>query len=151
MIPQLIMKNIKAVATTLLLISMSACASDNYPSRTEARNACDVWLHDGKRVTYQVKMTEDDKEKLFLEENPLEAAYDDGYIVQDKELVKNEKKEEFLSREMTKEERKWSRQCEEEIEINQFLGYENAAIKDGIWKNEDGKRGSFKIVKYFHY
>jgi len=96
-------------------------------------------------------MTEDDKEKLFWEENPLEAAYDDGYIVRDEELFKNEKKEKFLSREMTKEERKWSRQCEEEIEINQFLGYENVAIKDGIWKNEDGKRGSFKIVKYFHY
>ena len=142
---------IKAVATTLLLISVSACSSDNYPSRTEASNACDDWLHDGKRVTYQVKMTEDDKEKLFWEENPLEAAYADGYIVRDEELFKSEKKKEFLSREMTKEERKWSRQCEEEIEINQFLGYENAAIKDGIWKNEDGKRGSFKTVKYFRY
>ena len=142
---------IKAVATTLLLISVSACSSDNYPSRTEASNACDDWLHDGKRVTYQVKMTEDDKEKLFWEENPLEAAYADGYIVRDEELFKSEKKKEFLSREMTKEERKWSRQCEEEIETNQFLGYENAAIKDGIWKNKDGKRGSFKTVKYFRY
>ena len=145
------MLSVKAVATTLLLISVSACASDNYLSRTEASNACDDWLHDGKRVTYQVKMTEGDKEKLFWEENPLEAAFDDGYIVRDKELIKNEKKEEFLSREMTNEERKWSRYCEEEREANQFLGYENGAVKDGTWKNEDGKRGLFKIVKRFRY
>jgi len=96
-------------------------------------------------------MTEDDKEKLFWEENPLEAAYDDGYIIRDKELVKNEKKEEFLSREMIKEERKWSRYCEEEREKNQFLGYKNAAIQNGVWENEVGKRGSFKIVKRFRY
>ena len=139
--------------TSLLLgasVLLVSCSS-NYPSRTEASNACDDWMHDGEGVTYQVKMTEDDKEKLFWEQNPLEAAYDDGYIVRDKELIKNEKKDKFLSREMTKEEREWSRYCEEERETNQFLGYENAAIKDGVWKNEDGKRGSFQIVRRFRY
>ena len=44
-----------------------------------------------------------------------------------------------------------SRYCNDDSDTKQCLGYENYASQNENWKNKEGKKGEWKVNKYFHY
>ena len=44
-----------------------------------------------------------------------------------------------------------SRYCEEDRNNKKFVGFENFIIQNEIWENKKGRKGNWKVVKYFRF
>ena len=110
----------------ILVLGLIGC-SNTYPSRRQALEACSEWEYDEK--------------KIFYKERSEPGIYEYG-----------------ANYERGEEGRKWrvwdreisSRNCKEEYETNQFLGFINQVMEDGEWVKDENE-GELVIVRHFRY
>ena len=103
------MKTIKLFVSVISLIVVSGCET-KFPSKEQAKNACEEWELKGNRISYKRETRDFDFDYLGMRR---------GAIVNDVAVA---------------------RVCGEEVETNQVLGYESKSIQNGTWKNGDDER-----------
>ena len=134
------------LVVAMVLMFIASC-SLNYPSRSEAETACDQWESAQEKVTYQRELLGFEKRTKFEQENPRpDAAFWDDEI---KDWEKQ--KLAYASKPVIETVSISPRYCQEEQQTSQFLGYENNAIKDGTYQDEEGKKGEWVVKKHFRY
>ena len=129
-----------------MLIVAPSC-SINYPSRSEAENACREWEAQEAKVDHERELLGFEKRTKFERENPRPDAafWDDEIIDWEKQKLA------YASKTILESVAISPRYCQSEQESSQFLGYENNAIKKGIYRDEAGKKGEWAVVKHFRY
>ena len=136
----------------LLLISLGSCSFNKYPSKTQAKLACDEWVSEGG--FYALKINEFEKEfddfrygkfiyghltdeelkqKIKEDYSPMwRESYFDA-LRREREMIRFKKIRNYP--EQTIEERR--RYCIEEKETKQFLGYEFKVSKGKVINIQD--------------
>ena len=134
-----------AVAFAVLIVAPSC--SINYPSRSIAESACRAWEAQEAKVDHERELLGFEKRTKFEQENPRPDAafWDDEIIDWEKQKLA------YASKTILQRFAISPRYCQPEQETSQVLGYENNAIKKGIYRDEPGKKGEWTVVKHFRY
>ena len=150
----------KRLSIALLFLGLAGC---NYPSKTQADEACDKWKEKGETVTYTRNTTVEEEQRerdriiaKYYKYNHLPEMYS-SLVMKDfepgmsseaydklKEKVRNVFSKDLKNMKKTVEESKETRWCLLESVTNQYLGYEQKL-------DENGKELSKGIVKHFRY
>ena len=143
-----------------MLLGLSAC-SQKYSSKTEAVNACNSWVEQGPVLSYEIQLNKEEALKVYSKTNPMPDVDVWGMLgnvlMERWDEVEGERGqwrkefELFFATNPTKTFSVSAYSCVEQSQTQEVLGYENKSISDGIWKNQDGKRGYKKIVRHFCY
>ena len=128
----------------LLLLSLAGC-STTYSSVEQASTACNSWKEKGEIINYNHDLTWTEKFWKFNKTNPEPSIetleWEDWF----------EKRKLYFASSPKKKISVASRECKQDPDAAQVLGFENRAVKDGTWKNIDGQRGVFELIKSFGY
>ena len=146
-----------------LLASATACSANKniifLSSKKEAVEKCTEWANQGTTMSFERELSYLEKEKEFELNNPkpegsisLRSSTIFGNLVVDRDLLDWFKDRENYTDTIIKVKEEFgSRFCKVDDRRNQTLGYENQAIKDGSYKDEEGRKGEPLIVKHFRF
>ncbi len=137
-------KTIQPLFCVVLLMALSGCWA-KHSSKAEALEKCNEWQSKGKEINYEQEMTWKEKFWGFNKTDP-----EPSIETQDWEEWFEKRKRYFASN-PTKKISVAARECKHALNTKQVLGYENQAVSKGVWKNEEGLRGEWVIVKRFRY
>jgi hypothetical protein len=130
-----------------LLGLLASCA---FPSREQAREACEEWESKEKTLEYN-KIISRMIHPLRLKQGYIQAMDikdSSGFSRETYARWKKEDKEK--ERVKTRKISITSRECKEEEKTNQYLGYMNQTIEQESFIGGE-KEGEWKIVKHFRY
>ena len=150
----------KRLSVALLLLGLTGC---NYPSMTQADEACDKWKENSETVTYTRNITVEEEQRerdriqaKYYKYNDLPEPYS-SLVIKDfepgmgseayerlKTKVSNAFGKDLANMKKMVEESKTTRWCSLEEETNQYLGYERKL-------DDNGKELSREIAKHFRY
>ena len=135
------------LVVTIVVVLMASSCSINYASRSDAENACREWEAQEAKVDYERELLGFEKRTKFEQENPRPKAafWDDEIIDWEKDKLA------YASKTIRESVAISPRYCQSDQETTQVLGFENKVIKNGIYRDEPGKKGEWSVVEHFRY
>ena len=153
----------KASALLLLLPLLVSCS---YATKQDATAACEFWkakkhfvviasYRDEQPLQPVDRSNELKRVLLDLQREDLSSYRDaDQFRQQSRafqlKFFEQLKLEDENSREIVQH-RVAARWCTDDLSRSQFIGYENKAVLNGQWVNQQGMKGAGEAVKYFRY
>lgn len=147
----------------LIFVSLTGC---HYPSKQQAKDACEEWRNKKRAVTIISYRDEQSAKGVNrqkeLEQTLKEIEEEDLSAYRDADRFRLETKafqirfheslaeEDKKSREMI-EHKVTARWCRKDGTNSQYLGYENRAVINKTWQNKQGSKGRGEITKHFRY
>ena len=139
--------NLRLLLIGCLALGATAC-SDKYPSRVQAKEACDEWASKGKTIDWEIPIPEDErKTKVRQYAESLRRQRVGDWIISPVSEEDLEAAEAAIKNPSGTETGRW---CFPEKETTQYLGYENKFVQNGEWVKGENE-GEGKVVKHFRY
>ena len=153
----------KVRAFFLLLPALVSCS---YATKQDAKAACELWK--AKKHFVVIASYRDEQPLQSVNRNNelkrvlLDLQREDLSSYRDADQFREQSRafqfkffeqlelEDESSREIVQH-RVAARWCFDDISRPQFIGYENKAVLNGQWVNQQGMKGSGEAVKYFRY